>query len=156
MHEPRIFHLLQLAHSALFRASDKALKEHVGLSAAQQAVLFVLNLRDGAPITAIADHLKMGKSSLTGLVDRMSGSGLVERRPSVRDGRSLEVFILPEGQRVIAATLAGTKKINASLLEPFSAEERAIIARFLTHVSENAETIVANHTTTTFSTGTKS
>jgi DNA-binding MarR family transcriptional regulator len=154
MREPRVFHLLQLAHSALFRASDRALKEQAGLSSAQQAVLFVLSLRDGAPITAIADQLKMGKSSLTGLVDRMSDSRLVERRPSARDGRSLEVFILPEGQRLISATLAGTKKINADLLAPFSAEEREVIARFLTHVSDNAEAIVSSHTETTISTGT--
>lgn len=154
MREPRVFHLIQQAHGALFRAADRALKEQAGLSSAQQAVLFVLNLRDGAPITAIADQLKMGKSSLTGLVDRMSQSGLVERRPSARDGRSLEVFILPAGQRAIAATLAGTKKINADLLAPFTAEEHAVIARFLTHVSENAETIVSSHTNTTISKGT--
>lgn len=154
MRDPRIFHLIQRAHSALFRSADRALKEQAGLSSAQQAILFLLNLRDGAPITAIADQLKMGKSSLTGLIDRMSESGLVERRPSLRDGRSLEVFILPEGKRAVEATLAGTRKINAELLAPFSAEEREVIARFLTHVSDNAETIVSSHINATISTGT--
>jgi DNA-binding MarR family transcriptional regulator len=155
MREPRVFHLIQLAHSALFRAADRALKALAGLSSAQQAVLFVLTLRGSAPITAIAEQLKMGKSSLTGLIDRMSENGLVERRPSPSDGRSLEVFILPDGKRAVEATLAGTRKINAELLAPFSEDERAVIERFLQHVSENAETIVSRHSRPTLRTGTK-
>lgn len=104
--------------------------------------------RDGAPISDIADQLKMGKSSLTGLIDRMTDKGLVHRRQSVEDARSFEVFIERSGRRAVEATLPTTKKINAALLEPFSSEERAVIERFLRHVSDNAETIVATNTQT--------
>ena len=146
MRQPRVFHLLQLAHSALFRAADRALQTNVGLTASQQAVLFVLMQRDGAPITAIADQLRMGKSSLTGLIDRMSAKGLVTRRQSPSDARSFEVFIEDAGRHLVHATLASTKKINASLLKPFSSDECAVIERFLKHVSENAEEIVIAQT----------
>ena len=146
MRQPRVFHLLQLAHSALFRAADRALQTNVGLTASQQAVLFVLMQRDGAPITAIADQLRMGKSSLTGLIDRMSAKELVTRRQSPSDARSFEVFIEDAGRHLVHATLASTKKINASLLKPFSSDECAVIERFLKHVSENAEEIVIAQT----------
>ena len=63
MQQPRIFYLLQKAHSALFRAADHALKQRLGLTASQQAVLFILTKDDGKPISAIAEELKMGKSS---------------------------------------------------------------------------------------------
>lgn len=144
MNRPHIFHLIQQAHSALFRASDHALKEHIGLTASQQAVLFFLMRRDGAPISTIADELRMGKSSLTGLVDRMENRGLVQRRQSASDGRSVEVYIEDAGRRIAEATLPGVKYINAALLDPFSTEERAVIGRFLNHVANNAETIVAS------------
>ncbi len=146
MRQPRVFHLIQLAYSALFRAADRALQANVGITASQQAVLFVLMQQDGAPITAIAEQLRMGKSSLTGLIDRMSAKGLVTRRQSPADARSYEVFIEDAGRQLVHATLASTKKINASLLKPFSNEECAVIERFLKHVSENAEEIVISQT----------
>ncbi|MEL7486692.1 MAG: MarR family winged helix-turn-helix transcriptional regulator [Pseudomonadota bacterium] len=142
MRQPRVFHLLQRAHSALFRASDRALRDRAGLTATQQAILFSLASDDGVAITAIASDLRMGNSSLTGLIDRMSVQGLVERRRSDDDGRSHLVFIKPAGREVVSATLAETRRINAGLLKPFSDAERATIERFLTHVSENAEAIV--------------
>ena len=150
MKSPRVFHLIQQAHSALFRASDHALKEHVGLTASQQAVLFVLMRKDGAPISAIAEELRMGKSSLTGLVDRMTRTGLVRRQQSAEDGRSVEIFIEDAGRRAAEAALPEVKRINAALLEPFSTQERAVIERFLRHVSNNAEAIVTNRAKTKF------
>jgi DNA-binding MarR family transcriptional regulator len=145
MQHPKVFHLIQKAHSALFRAADRSLKRNVGLSTAEQAILFTLRIQDGAPITAIAEQLKMGKPSLTGIVDRMSERSLLERRQSDEDGRRFEVFILPAGKEAVDMTLSSTKRINSDLLEPFSKEERQVIERFLLHVSDNAETIVSTH-----------
>lgn len=150
MKQPRIFHLIQQAHSALFRAADYALKKSMGLTASQHAVLFFLMKHDGAPISLIADALKMGKSSLTGLIDRMTDKGLVRRRQSAADARSYEVFIENEGRRIVEAALPGARRINAALLEPFSTEERAVIERFLRHVADNADTIVATHAEAAF------
>ena len=142
MSQIRVFHLLQQAHSALFRAADRALKHYAGLTASQQAVLFVLMMRDGAPITLIADQLQMGKSSLTGLVDRMEKKGLVKRSQSEADARSFQVFIEDKGRELAEQTLPVTKQINAGLLAPFSKEERDVIKRFLDHVADNSAEIV--------------
>ncbi|MEM6627091.1 MAG: MarR family winged helix-turn-helix transcriptional regulator [Pseudomonadota bacterium] len=142
MHQPRIFHLIQRAHSALFRASDRALRAHIGLTASQQAVLFVLMIRDGRPISEIANELNMGKSSLTGLIDRMETAGMVERRHHQEDGRSFKVFIKDRGRAAADGAMRGTKRINAELLAPFTATERAVIEKFLRHVSDNAASIV--------------
>ena len=58
----KIFHLLQLAHAALFKAADKKLKNELHISTTQLAVLFSLVKQDNAPITAIADQLNMSYS----------------------------------------------------------------------------------------------
>ena len=139
---PRIFHLLQKAHSALFRATDRRLREAYGITASQQAVLFILGLRNGQPISAIADALSMGKSSLTGLIDRMEEKSLVRRAPHPEDSRSQLVFIAPAGRDIAATTVADTRRINDALLSPFSADEQATIARFLNHVAENGPTLI--------------
>ncbi|SIN68416.1 DNA-binding transcriptional regulator, MarR family [Parasphingorhabdus marina DSM 22363] len=137
---------MQKAHSSLFRAADRFLGEEVGLSTSQHAVLLILMQHDGAPISAIAGELKMGKSSLTGLIDRMEKKGLVSRRQSADDARSFEIHIRDHGRHLVRSTLPGTKRINRSILEPFSAQEQEVIARFLNHVASNADEIVATQT----------
>lgn len=145
MRQPRVFHLLQRAHTALFRAADHALKTHIGLTTSQQAVLFSLVKNDGAPISQIADQLHMGYSSLTGLVDRMEAKGLLRRQPSETDARSVHVFIEEEGRAIVRSTVPFTKGVNAALLEPFSNDEQAIIEKFLNLVAENASDVVTEH-----------
>jgi DNA-binding MarR family transcriptional regulator len=133
---------MQRAHSALFRAADRYLKSEAGLSSSQHAVLLALAKNDGLPISVIANQLNLGKSSLTGLIDRMSSKGLVRRQQSQKDARSFSVFIEDEGRLLVEATLEGTKRINRDLLAPFSIEERTTISRFLVHLSQNADDIV--------------
>ena len=143
MRQPRIFHLMQKAHSSLFRAADRFLGEEVGLSSSQHAVLLILMKDDGVPISAIARELSMGKSSLTGLIDRMEKRGLVSRRQSPVDARSVEIHIEDHGRDLGQATLSGTRRINRSILEPFSDQEQKTIEKFLNHVASNADDIVA-------------
>ena len=150
MRNPRVFHLIHRAHCAVFRAADQALRECVGLTASQHAVLLVLSQRNGAPITAIAEELNMGKSSLTGLIDRMTAKGLVRREPSAADARSVEIFIEDLGRATVERTKAGIKCMNTALLEPFSSQERAVIQRFLEHVSSNAAAIVSRRAVVKF------
>ncbi len=146
----RVFHALQRAHGALFRAADHALKAHTGLTATQQAVLFALVKRDRQPISAIAARLNMGKSSLTGLIDRMVAAELVTRQPCPTDGRSTIISIGDAGRRAAEATAEGTQRINAALLAPFTAGEQKIIARFLTHAAENGADIINSHAAAAF------
>ena len=142
-----IFHALQVAHSALFRAADKHTRQEAGLTSTQIAVLFLLSRKDGQPIGDLARALGMGKSSLTGLIDRMSSRSLVERRQAKGDGRMSIVFLTPDGQQLADAAKGKTKAFNTQLLKPFSDAEIEIIGRFLKHISENAEPIINNAST---------
>jgi len=140
--EPRIFYLLQQAYSALFRASDRALREQHGIGTAQQAILFALNRSDGTPISELAAQLSMRKSSLSGLVDRMEAAQLVRREQSGQDARSLLVFLEAKGRDCARQSLPSTKRINALILEPFNDSERVVITRFLEHIAKNSDALV--------------
>lgn len=139
----RVFHLLQTAHAALFRAADNRTRSMAGLTTAQFAVLFVLDNEDGMPISEIAKRLSMGKSGLTGLVDRMVALDLVTREASAKDRRIIRVRLLPKGRVLLQKGKQETRHFNEALLEPFSEAERATIQQFLDHVTKNAEAIIA-------------
>ncbi|WP_122073794.1 MarR family winged helix-turn-helix transcriptional regulator [Pseudophaeobacter sp. EL27] len=143
----RVFHQLQVAHSALFRAADRRTRQTVGLTTSQFAVLFVLSQSDAQPISEIAKRLSMGKSSLTGLVDRMVERGLVARIASASDGRVTNIHLAPSGATLLARAKEETKHFNAALLAPFSDEEQVVIRRFLTHLVDHADEIINPATT---------
>lgn len=139
----KIFHLLQLAHGALFKAADKKLKSELHVSTTQLAVLFTLSKQDNAPITAIADSLNMSYSSLSGVIDRMTRAELVVRKKDTSDARVQNVILLARGREVAQQSASKVRNINHALLETFTLEEQETIARFLLHVTHNAEQIVS-------------
>ena len=116
----KIFHLLQLAHAALFKAADKKLKNELHISTTQLAVLFSLVKQDNAPITAIADQLNMSYSSLSGVIDRMTKAQLVTRQRGTSDARVQNVILLPKGQEIAQRSTAKVRSINHALLGEFS------------------------------------
>lgn len=140
--EPRIFHLLQRAHGALFRAADRRLQAAAGLTATQHGVLLALASADGQPIGAVAETLKMGKSSLTGLVGRLLAEGLVRRETDDADMRVQRLHLTRKGRAAVEATLADVRRINATLLAPYSARERSLIVEFLNRIAEEGPSIV--------------
>ena len=139
----KVFHQLQRAHAALFRAADKALRSEFGLTTTQQAILFLLLEKDAQPITSLAAQLNMGKSSLTGLIDRMVAKGLVRRESGEGDGRVVLIHIAPKGRDMAQRSLGRTKAANQYLLQPFNKQEQDVIARFLDHISDEAETALS-------------
>lgn len=138
----RVFHLLQKAHGTLFRAANHSLKQQHGLTVAHQAVLFLLAERDGRPISDLAAALAMGKSSLTTLIERMCAGGLVRKVASAEDGRSTQIFLEDRGHAMVLRTKAQVKATNQKLLNPFTAEEQQVIARFLNHIINNSDEIL--------------
>lgn len=138
----KVFHLLQLAHGALFRAADRKLKRDLQISTTQLAVLFSLAKYDKAPITAIADQLNMSYSSMSGVVDRMAAIKLLKREKDSNDARVQNVVLLPKGKAIAQQSNQEVRHINRALLDEFSLTEQETIVRFLVHIAKNADHIV--------------
>lgn len=139
---PKIFFLIHKAHTALIRAVDRRSRRETSLSMTQQGVLFLLDRQDGMTLGGVAEALSLGKSSLSGLIDRMEERGLVRRSAAEGDGRVVRVFIEDEARALVARSRPMITGWNATLLAPFDADEQEVIARFLTHVAQHAEDIV--------------
>lgn len=69
------------------------------LSLTQLRVLGILRGRR-LRMAALADHLGLERSTLSGLVERAERRGLVARAPSPGDGRAVDVFLTAAGDEL--------------------------------------------------------
>jgi DNA-binding MarR family transcriptional regulator len=101
-----------------------------GLSPVQCHVLHLLEPGDTMPMSQLAEALSCDASNVTGLVDRLEGMGLVERRPSARDRRVKELSLTTTGSRLRAQLLR--RMTGGSVpLSKLSAEEQRALVRLL-------------------------
>ena len=93
--------LLTQAEALLARALGQALRPH-GLSWPQALSLLVLDQQE-APISAtrLVEHLGLGRTAMTSVVDRLERHGWVERRPSARDRRVAELRLTASGRQTV-------------------------------------------------------
>ena len=89
-----------------------------GITRAQWAVLVRLERSEGLNQTELADVLDLQPITLTRLLDKLSDSGLIERRPDPSDRRAKRLFLTPAarpllkrlaelGEETMTSTLAG-------------------------------------------------
>ena len=108
------------------------------LSLTQLRVLAILRDRR-VRMSALAVHLGLDKSTMSGLVDRAAKRGLITRAPSPDDGRAIEVALSRAG-----ADLAGELYTRVTLLlspttDRLSPAERFRLQKLLQRLMGTAE-----------------
>ena len=99
------------------------------LSLSQLRLLGIL--RDRQPTMAqLAVHLRLDRSSITGLIDRAEKRGLVARRASVDDGRVTIIEPTAAGRRIMEQLEATIGREVGELVSPTSRSDQATIIRF--------------------------
>ena len=78
----------------------------------QAKCLYVVSLRPGIGMSALAEQLNVGLSSASGLVDRLVEHGYLERHEDPADRRQQQVLLTPAG----AAVVERIRELNAELL----------------------------------------
>lgn len=68
-----------------------------------------------ATVTDLAERMQLAQNTVTDLVARAEGVGLVRREASAADGRSVLLTVSPEGERRLAATVAALRDDRARL-----------------------------------------
>lgn len=108
---------------AVIDVLGRAAAEH-DISVTQLRLLGIL--RDRTPsMAAIAEHLGLDRSSVSGLIDRAERRGLVARRTSADDARVTLVELTPAGGRLAEQLAATVTERMARLLQNVSAADRA-------------------------------
>src|SRR3990167_7601683 len=119
---PTFYILLKTAYRRMERWIEaEAVNE--GLSSAQAGLVLYLGKFDGAAIGDAAEALDVAPSAMTGLVDRMTRAGFVERRPDPKDGRGQRLHLTEQGWSARNKAVALLDDLNQRMSESLSAEE---------------------------------
>lgn len=117
---------------------DRKLKVHE-LTMSQWALLKQLWQQEGRSQVELQELLGLDGATVTGLVQRMTNLGLIQRSPDPDDKRVQRVFLTERGRALEQVTHALEQEVNARTLEGFSADERTFFARLLTRALQNCE-----------------
>jgi DNA-binding MarR family transcriptional regulator len=103
------------------------------LSLTQLRVLAIL--RDREPtMTGLATHLGLERSSVSGLIDRAAGRGLVRRDISSDDGRAVRVSLTPDGQRLASLLTEEISGLISPMTRGLSPADQKRLSTLLTRV----------------------
>ena len=117
---------------------DRRMREH-GLTFAQAAVMSRLWWQDGLTQSELLEQVGVDASTLTGLLQRMTRQGLVQRRRDRADGRVLRVHLTPRGRALRPVLTPEAEDTNSVFFRGFSSGERAIFIEFLHRALRNVE-----------------
>lgn len=129
--ERRFIFLIGQARHRLMTRLDQALLEMAGITAAQSGALYYLKENDGCLFTELSRALGLDKSAITGLVDRLAGKGLVERRAAPADRRAISIVLTDAGRDAAGRCLKVTKEFNDAITEGLTEKEIETASKFL-------------------------
>lgn len=106
-----VFHSIHLAHQAAKEAFD------CDLSPTQFVILrAIADLGDGVNQTALVQHTGIDRSTMADVLRRLAKTGLVKRRRSQKDNRSVGTSLTDEGRDAVLRASAAAERANDLLM----------------------------------------
>lgn len=102
----------------------------------QFGVLLTLYQQGTLTLTELARHIRVDRSTLGEMINRMAKRSLISKRDNGNDRRSAEVLLAPAGKTVLLKIVAGAAELQTVLLAPLAAEDRAHFLRCMKLVAE--------------------
>jgi DNA-binding MarR family transcriptional regulator len=130
---PLVTDVQRLAHILGLRL-EQALTDRQ-LSQAEAHVLSLLGPRGQATIAELQAGVRHRTSTLTGIIDRLTDKGLVERRINPADRRSFVIVATDAGIGAVARVRDVMAAIERDLTLAFSADELAIFRKILARLA---------------------
>lgn len=118
----------------------------IGLLPGQPKIIECLAERDGRTATEICDECILDKSTMTGLLNRMEGRGLVRREISETDKRSYRVFLTASGHSYAARIAAIMREADAHATRGMNDAQVADLKDGLRRVIANLERLDTKRT----------
>jgi DNA-binding MarR family transcriptional regulator len=115
----------QMTHAFASARSEPLLAANLTMS--QLKALLVLADHDAASAHELADALRVGLATLTGIVDRLVAHGLVVRREDPHDRRVRRVVLTVAGRELVDAIIMAGAELQRRLLERLEPAQLAIV-----------------------------
>ena len=113
--------------AALFEPRWYEFWESNGLTSPQTRVLYALYLDEPLTVSQVGRIIARRPGVATGIVNRLGKLGLVQRRPSERDLRMVEVVLTEGGREIFRQMEAGLPDIVGPLLEGMGRDARRFV-----------------------------
>ncbi|MDP1612189.1 MAG: MarR family transcriptional regulator [Sulfuritalea sp.] len=123
------FHL-RLAQMAVFEHIGNTLKE-IDVTPAIFSVLEVLHQNDGITQSKLAAAVRLERSSVVPLLDKLAKRGLVERRASTTDRRHNHLHLTDAGRELLVEAIRRAGAHEKEVCKPFTIAEKKMLVELL-------------------------
>jgi DNA-binding MarR family transcriptional regulator len=123
--------------SRLMRRAFKLHLEGSSVTLAQARALVYVSRHEGVRQIDLADMLEVQPITLARLIDQLTDSGLVERRPDPNDRRAYRVFLTPAATPHLAAIEQVAATIRAVALLDLDKQQAATLLLALHKMRDN-------------------
>src|SRR5574340_1303293 len=106
---------------------------------AQAGCLQALNKRDGMSQSALAEALHVSRPTVTTMLQRMEGTGTIERRDDETDSRVTRVYLTDEGRRLNERVRASFAEMLDLSVGQLPADDRDELKRLLNELNAKIE-----------------
>jgi DNA-binding MarR family transcriptional regulator len=113
----------------------------LGVTPVQYAALQRVGNQPGTDQRTLARGIALDTSTTAGVVDRLEARGWMERRTAPEDRRSRQLFLTPEGQAALAATVPAMLRTQEQILAPLTPNQRQEFMRLLGMLVEENNTL---------------
>jgi len=113
---------------------DRRLFNRFNLTSARFYALQHLGDHPGMSLSELSGLMLCDKSNATRIMRAMEADGLVIRQPHETDGRSLRLYLTPEGEKLRRMTLATHKELNELRFRNISRNEHKMLVETLRHL----------------------
>ena len=113
----------------------------LGVTPVQYGALQVVANQPGLDQRTLARSIALDTSTTGGVVDRLESRGWMERRTSPTDRRARQLFLTPEGQTALAATVPAMLRTQEQILAPLTPDQRTEFMRLLGMLVEENNTL---------------
>ncbi|MGU3495447.1 MarR family winged helix-turn-helix transcriptional regulator [Xanthobacteraceae bacterium A53D] len=129
------------------QACREVFAQELGLTGSQFAVLIGTAYRAGAEgvtIRDLADHVRLAAPHVTTEVGKLIRKGLMLKRPSLTDRRSVLVSLTPEGEAEVRRVAPLVRRVNDILFDSISRADLDTITRAMKALIVNSERALAD------------
>lgn len=118
-----------------------------GISRAQWGVLIRIDRTEGLKQSELAEILDLQPISLTRLLDRLAGNGLIERRADPNDRRANRLYLLPAARPMLDQLAELGSDLMATVLEGLEPKSIERMLHDLSLVKNNLRTAIGRNAT---------
>jgi len=112
------------------------------LSGIHFILLLALSHHDGVSQEAMADHLRMEKTTIAKSVKKLEKSGYLTREKSAADGRAYQVSLTPAGRELIPLIRGTVREWENEVTRGFTHDEYAALEKALHTMADRADELL--------------